>query len=391
MEDGMERIDHPRVVVIGGGILGSAIAMELAGRGLRPVLVDEDRPAQATSARSFASLSAFGADPVAYFELACAALVGWSRWAERLGDVGYRRTGELRWATDPQAGRELAEQVERARARGYPIMPVDEPELRRLLPAADPGPVAAACYAPRDGQVEPDAVVAACRAATRMAGGRLLLGEPARIQLDDDGIRVEVAGQVLRPRIAVLTAGAESVAVARAVGLDVPMLPSPGLLVQTEPLPAFTDKVVYLPGDPGPQVHLRQRPDGSVILGERSQDTVAREPSEHHGRALLRQAGRFLPILRDARIACMLLAWRPMPADRLPIVGPVPDLDSLYLAVTHRGVTLAPALGRLVANEIATGEEEWLLAQFRPGRFAERATRVVLDVEELFRSRPRSG
>jgi glycine/D-amino acid oxidase-like deaminating enzyme len=386
----MEQSDHPRVMVIGGGIVGSAIAMELAGRGLRPVLVDEDRPGQATSARSFASLSAFGADPVAYFELACAALVGWSRWVERLGDVGYRRAGELRWATDPQAGRELAEQVERARARGYPIMPVNEPELRRLLPAANPGPVAAACYAPQDGQVEPDAVVAACRAATRMAGGRLLLGEPARIQLDDDGIRVEVAGQVLRPRVAVLTAGAESVAMARAVGLDIPMLPSPGLLVQTEPLPAFTDKVVYLPGDPGPQVHLRQRPDGSVLLGERSQDTVARQPSEHHGRALLRQAGRFLPVLRDARIAHLLLAWRPMPADRLPIVGPVPDLDGLYLAVTHRGVTLAPALGRLVADEIATGEEEWLLAEFRPGRFAERATRVVLDVEELFRPRPQT-
>ncbi len=53
--------------------------------------------------------------------------------------------------------------------------------------------------------------------------------------------------------------------------------------------------------------------------------------------------------------------------------------------MTHKGVTLAPALGRLVAEEIATGEQEWLLTQFRPGRFAERATRVVLDVEELFR------
>jgi glycine/D-amino acid oxidase-like deaminating enzyme len=63
----------------------------------------------------------------------------------------------------------------------------------------------------------------------------------------------------------------------------------------------------------------------------------------------------------------------------------VPGLDSLYLAVTHKGVTLAPVPGRLVADEIATGEPEWLLAPFRPGRFAERARRVVLDVEELFR------
>src|SRR6266536_1212600 len=117
---GMERSDHPRVVVVGGGIIGSAIAMHLAERGLRPLLVDvdEDRAGEAASARSFASLSAFGNDPVAYYELGCAALASWPQWAERLGEVGYRRGGELRWAADPQQGRELAEQVERARSRG---------------------------------------------------------------------------------------------------------------------------------------------------------------------------------------------------------------------------------------------------------------------------------
>src|SRR6266542_1327382 len=363
----MERSDHPRVVVVGGGIIGSAIAMHLAERGLRPLLVDEDRAGEAASARSFASLSAFGNDPVAYYELACAALASWSRWAKRRG-------GELRWAADPQQGRELAEQVERARSRGYPIVPVDETDLRQLLPAAEPGPVAAGCHAPWDGQVEPDLVVDACRAATQATGGRLLLGEPARVRLDDHGIRVEVGDRMLRPAITVLAAGAESVAVARTVGLDVATLASPGLLVQTEPLPAFTDKVVYLPGGPGPQVHLRQRPDGSVLLGERSQEMVTHDPSERHARALLGQAARFLPVLRGARIARVLLAWRSMPADRLPIVGRVPGLDSLYLAVTHRGVTLAPALGRLVADEIATGEPQWLLAPFRDSLFAEGAT-----------------
>jgi glycine/D-amino acid oxidase-like deaminating enzyme len=78
-----------------------------------------------------------------------------------------------------------------------------------------------------------------------------------------------------------------------------------------------------------------------------------------------------------------------MPADRLPIVGPVPWLDTLYVAVTHSGVTVAPALGRLVAREVADGEPDGLLAPFRPGRFAERATRVLLEVESVFRDRPR--
>ncbi len=381
----MERSDHPRVVVIGAGIVGSAIAMHLAERDLRPVLVAPDPAEQTTSARSFGSISAFGTDPVGYYELACTALARWSKWAQRLGEVGFRRGGQLRWTADPQQGRRLALQVERVRSRGYPIAPVDQAELRRLLPAAEPGPVTAGCHAPRDGQVEPELVVAACRAATEAAGGRLLLGTRAGVRLDDAGLRVEVGDLVLRPQIAVLAAGAESVTVARTVGLDVPTLASPGLLVETEPLPAFTDKVVYLPGGPGPQVHLRQRPDGSVLLGERSQEMVAHDLTQRHGQALLSQAARFLPVLRGARIARTLLAWRSMPTDRLPILGPLPGLDGLYLAVTHSGVTLAPVLGPLVAEEIATGEQGRLLAPFRPGRFAERATRVAHDVDELFR------
>jgi glycine/D-amino acid oxidase-like deaminating enzyme len=79
------------------------------------------------------------------------------------------------------------------------------------------------------------------------------------------------------------------------------------------------------------------------------------------------------------------LAWRAMPADRLPILGPLPWLDSLYVAVSHRGITIAPALGRLVAKEVADQRADGLLAPFRPGRFAERTTRVLLEVESVFR------
>jgi glycine/D-amino acid oxidase-like deaminating enzyme len=217
----------------------------------------------------------------------------------------------------------------------------------------------------------------------------LLLGRAARVRVDDDGVRVEVGDELLRPSTTVLAAGAEAVQVAAAVGLDIPTVASPGMLVETHPLRPLTSKVVYLPGDPGPPVHLRQRQDGSVLVGERSQETVATDPSEEHAHALLAQAARFFPALRGIPVRRRILAWRAMPADRLPIVGPVPWLDELYVAVTHSGVTVAPALGRLVAREIAEGEPDGMLAPFRPGRFAERATRVLLEVESVFRERPR--
>ncbi len=386
----MEGTRRGPVVVVGAGIVGCTIALHLADRGIRPVVVDPDRPGYGASVSSFASLSAFGKDPLAYYELACAGMASWSRWAERLGsDVGLRRDGEVRWAGDPREGDDLTERVARARRSGYPIRLVGEAELRHLLPAAEPGQVAAASFAPNDGQVEPPLVLRACREALRQAGARLLLGRSAKVRVDDDGVRVEVGDGVLRPSTTVLAAGAEAIKVAAAVGLDIPTVASPGMLVETRPLPRLTDKVVYLPGDPGPPVHLRQRQDGSVLVGERSQETVAVDPSEEHAHELLAQAARFFPALGGVPVRRRILAWRAMPADRLPIVGPVPWLDTLYVAVTHSGVTVAPALGRLVAREIADGEPDGLLAPFRPGRFAERATKVLLEVESIFRERPR--
>ena len=373
------------VVVVGAGILGCSIAVHLVDRGVRPVLIDPERPGQGTSTGSFASISAFGKDPADYYPLACAGMSGWPRFAARLGrEIGLRRAGELRWTSDPEQGEQLARKVADARRRGYPIRLIDQAELARLLPDARLGSVTAACFAPNDGQVEPPLVLAACRALLDEAGVRFLGGR-ARVHLDDDGVRIQVGEEELRPRTTVLAAGAEAVQVAAAVGLEVPTVASPGLLVQTRPLPPITDRVVYLPGGPGPAVHLRQRADGSVLVGEGSQETPATDPGRHHAQLLLAQAARFFPALAAVPVDRWWLAWRAMPADRLPIVGPLPWLDSLYLAVTHSGVTLAPVLGRLVAAEVAEQTADGLLATFRPSRFAERATRVMLEVESVFR------
>jgi glycine/D-amino acid oxidase-like deaminating enzyme len=273
--------------------------------------------------------------------------------------------------------------VDRSRRWGYPVRPVDAGELGRLLPGAHIERVAAASFAPNDGQVEPPLVLAACRAVLEEGGTRLLAGR-ARVRVDDAGVRVEVGDEELRPRATVLAAGAEAVQVAAAVGLEVPTVSSPGMLVQTRPLPPLTDRVVYLPGGPGPPVHLRQRADGSVLVGERTQETPATDPGRHHAQRLLPQAARAFPVLAGVPVERWWLAWRAMPADRLPIVGPLPWLDPLYLAVSHSGVTVAPALGRLVAREVADQAPDGRLAPFRPGRFAERATKVLLEVESVF-------
>jgi glycine/D-amino acid oxidase-like deaminating enzyme len=65
-----------------------------------------------------------------------------------------------------------------------------------------------------------------------------------------------------------------------------------------------------------------------------------------------------------------------MPADGLSAVGPVPALPGYYLVLTHSGVTLAPVLSRLVAEEITTGAPPAMLLPFRPDRLVSAESRV---------------
>jgi len=72
---------------------------------------------------------------------------------------------------------------------------------------------------------------------------------------------------------------------------------------------------------------------------------------------------------RSARVGV-----RPMPVDGTPIVGPLPGVRGVYLAVMHSGVTLAPVVGHLVGEEILTGRQAVQLAGCRPARFTREPT-----------------
>jgi glycine/D-amino acid oxidase-like deaminating enzyme len=66
----------------------------------------------------------------------------------------------------------------------------------------------------------------------------------------------------------------------------------------------------------------------------------------------------------------MRVGQRALPADGLTVAGPAGAAGRIYVVATHSGVTLAPLLGRLAADEIAAGELRDELAAFRPQRFA---------------------
>jgi glycine/D-amino acid oxidase-like deaminating enzyme len=182
----------------------------------------------------------------------------------------------------------------------------------------------------------------------------------------------------------VLAAGSETSALLDRLGWDVPMDPSPGLLAVTEPVANFLNGTVYVYPEGDLAVHLRQLEDGRVLIGERAQDEVAKHPTLEHANRLLSQARRSFPSLEGVDVEHFTVEWRPMPRDGMPIVGPLPGLDSLYVATGHSGVTIAPALADFITQELVDGKPADRLKALRPGRFSARQVDIERSIEEVF-------
>lgn len=376
-------MDRP-VVVIGGGIVGTAIAHELQLAGAPTILVERDVEPQGASAFSFASLSSFDESQRDVYLLKNHGMIAWRQWAKVYGDdLGVRFTGEIRWAESSEAGRFLTEVLRRADGRGYSARFITGEDVKELEPASDFSGTFTATYAPNDGQVEPLRAIGVMTTAFTELEGRLMIGR-ASLFIEESGITVRIGEDRIQASSVVVATGAETTALLERLGWDVPMDPSPGLLCVTRTVERFLNRTVYVyPKDDVP-IHLRQLDDGRVLIGERAQDEVAQHPTQEHARVLLRQARKAFPILDKTDVDHFTVEWRPMPRDKMPIVGPLPGLSSLYVATGHSGVTIAPGLAQFIAKEIVDGVEQDRLKAFRPGRFSAHSADAYRSIEEAF-------
>ncbi len=375
----------PRTVaVIGAGILGAAIAWQLSRRRVHVVLIEKDRPGDGASSHSFAWINAGAKEPIGYHNLNRRSLEMWTRFAAAIADggdpdsVGLRWGGKVSWESDPEAAEGLVARVRQLQSWGYPTRLVDAGELQDLEPALDAGPVAAAEYSPNEGQVEPQMVVDACLRRLRERDCEIETGtEFCGFRQRDDGriFGVETASGGRDVDAVILAAGTDATRLAALAGVNVPQARSPGVVIRTDPLPPLLQNVpvVYAPalGDGRREIHLRQCADERMMIGEGDQESLAEDDSPAHAADLLERACRYLPGLKDARAVPVPVGWRPMPLDGYPVMGFASEAPNLYVALTHSGVTLAPALSQLAAQEICDGvPAEAVLGPYRPERFA---------------------
>ena len=370
-----------RVVVVGAGIVGASIAYHLARRQVSVTVLERHQPGAGASGHSFAWINAFGKEPYPYHDLNRRSMEVWHRFAQGLqADVGLRWGGEMRWVHTAADAAALRQRIQHLQAWGYPNRLLTAAELQQLEPGLIPGTVSAASFGPIDGHVEPGKVIAACLQQARAQGTVVHADTPVsglRLTANGSTVRRVQAVQTAQGEIAcdavVLAAGTETSALAAMAGLHIPQDESPGVVIRTDPRPRMLQSVsvLYMPPVDAahPEIHLRQLSDGTLQIGEGSQESLARDDSQAHADDLLARATHYLPALAGARAMPVPVGYRPMPRDGFPVLGYPEPVPNVYLALMHSGVTLAPLVGELAAMEIVDGARVHILEAYRPERF----------------------
>lgn len=377
-----------RIAVIGGGIIGASIAYHLAKAGAGVTLLERDELATRASRGTFAWINASWAkQPRSYHAVNQMGVTGWHRLEEELG-MEVRWGGSLEWFGSSEQQARLAEQISEQADWGEPAEMLARDTLEALEAGVVFGDTPNAALSGNDGAVDPVAATHLLVEAAKRLGAKVETGcEVLSVSNPDaDGARLETScGAVSADRYVIAT-GAASEAPLKLAGIDIPQRSTPGVIVVTRPLPALLNHIIVAPG-----VHIHQRPDGRIVLGEqdgapqteahaeRLKDRPNRFPSDEmagqHAARILEVAERFVPGLSAAEVEDVFIGWRPLPLDGHPVLGPSKARPASYLAITHSGVTLAPIIGELAAKEIMTGVAAEALTPYRPDRAFERVKR----------------
>ena len=367
------------VCVLGGGIIGLAVAAELLRRGREVCVLEASAGSTDAAARTAAGMLApvseadLSHPDLTRLSLASAAMYEpWAREIEaRSGlNTGFETTGTLIVALHRDHMAEIEHLRAFQRDRGLDPQPLTRGELRALEPSLAPT-VVGGMRVPGDHQVDPRRVLGALREAITRGGGRIVEGARATSVVAEgtDGaslVRFEERGEphALHVKLVVVAAGAWSRAI-EVPDLEIPVRPVKGQVLRLRG-ERLLNHVVRTP-----DVYLVPRADGELVVGA----TMEERGFDRDSRAgdvldLLIEAARTLPGIRELTLAECNTGFRPALRDHLPAIGEA--RPGLLVATGHfrDGVLLAPITARLLGDLVCEGRIDALLASFAPGRFA---------------------
>jgi glycine/D-amino acid oxidase-like deaminating enzyme len=349
------------IVVIGAGLVGSAIAYGLANRHVSVLVLDGgDRDFRAANANfGLVWQHGKGMDMPPYQQLTRDSIDLWPDFSAELTDTSaidlqYEHNGGLVLCLGEAQFEQRRAELRRLDNQLGGLEPdwemLDRGALTKLLPNVLPGPdVTGASFGRRDGHANPLSLLAALHVGILRRGGQLRGGSPVHsVQADARGsFTIEFGPERASAARVVIAAGLGSRALAAQVGLDVPIRPQRGQILVTERLEPFL---------PLPTLGVRQTREGTVMIGATNEEAgFDSSTTSEAAVALSANAIRGIPALSEATLVRQWAGLRILTPDGFPIYAESQSHPGAFVALCHSGVTLAAVHAALLAEAIAAG------------------------------------
>ncbi len=358
-------------IIVGGGLVGAAVACGIAARGARVAVLDGgDRDFRASRGNfGLVWVQGKGADFAAYARLSALAARQWPDFAGELRettgiDVGLQQTGGYDFCLTRQEWDERTREMQQVHAHtggAFEYQMLGHAELsERILRISEE--VLGASFSPQDGHVNPLYLLRALHQRMHDLGVDYLARQVLQSTRREDGhFLLSTEAQAWRCERVVYCAGLSNLLLCRDLGMHIPLRPLRGQLL-------ITDRVA--PFLPSATVQVRQTGEGTLQIGDSHEDVGLDESATLEViTRLARRAVRIFPHLAHVRLNRAWGSLRIMTPDGAPIYHRSREHPGAYAISCHSGVTLAALHAREVAHWICGDSADPLIAQFSADRF----------------------
>ncbi len=356
------------VAIVGGGVIGCAIAYYLSKSGVDVAVFDQDEIGAGASSAATGLLAPLGplSGPGPFADLLLGSFALFPALVPELEEASgihleYEQTGALRIVRNPKSLSNLRKRMYAWQPLGLKMYWLTGDEARQLEPLLTPD-VCAAIYAPQESQINASQVVKSFSHAAINQGATFYshctITGIQRHKTKLSGVYTSQNEMIACDQL-IIANGAWAAGCSEWLQVAIPIVPLRGQALLLHQPSTPLRHIIF-----GEAAYLAPKLGRRIVVGATKEEVGFDTNTTHEGLSwLLRSASKLSPILESCRLDHIWAGLRPRTPDNQPILGPVPGWENVTLAVGHgsSGIMLSPITGQTIAELILTGQTPQIL------------------------------